>query len=710
MELSDNIIYTAMQRLVMIHYQKIVYADLTDDTYFVLKTTGSDWNLNIENSKGRKLSEWFTFFIKSPLCHEDDKKHLEKILNVSNLKETFEKNNNQTIVISYRRKFDNQDVEFHLVTLEIIPDISKSGHLIIFMFVHDITNDEKVYSAKLQTFEENKKFIQHNLKSGKRKILIVEDDKMNMSLLKNMLEDEYEIMEAQNGLLGLEILADNYKKISAILLDIYMPIVSGFEFLEKINKDSMLSNIPIIVTTVSETSKDEEKCLRLGAADFIKKPYNPQVLKMKLDSIIKMSERSFILSSIEFDDLTGLYTKEAFYHHAEKLFKENPDISFDLILSTLDNLNQISEQYGDNVGRQIVSHIGNKLALFKQPKMILSRIRDGIFANLMVHSEETDSQRLLDLVETFTEGAITNDIITKFAVYKNVDKTLPVSVITERTLSALESITHKIDKNVVYYDNKIIYQQKLNAEMEENFESSLENGDFEIWFQPKYSASTQSINGAEALIRWRNKDGSLIPPNSFIPLFERDGLIKKLDEYVFSSVCEYQRKRLEKGLKVIPISINLSRVTIFNTNLAPQYSNIVEDYEIPKNIVPIEITESAAFLSRDIKNFADPFNKYGFELHMDDFGSGYSSLASLQFLHFDTIKLDKSLVNFIGTQGGDSLLRHTISFAKETGINVVAEGVETEEQFNFLKTSNCDTIQGYYFSKPLPLKEFDEIY
>lgn len=710
MELSDNLIYTAMQRLVMIHYQKIVYADLTDDTYFVLKTTNSDWDLDIENSNARKLSEWFTFFINSPLCHDDDKKRLEKILDINNLRETLQKTNNQSIIISYRRKFTNKDIEFHSVTLEIIPDTNKSGHLIAFMFVHDITNDEKVYSASIKIFEENKKFIQHNLKSGKRKILIVEDDKMNMALLKNMLEDEYEIIEAENGLLGLEILGDEYKKISAVLLDIYMPIVSGFEFLEKVNKDSMLSSIPIIVTTAASTSEDEEKCLRLGALDFVKKPYNPQVLKMKLDSIIKMHERSLILSTIEFDDLTGLYTKEAFYHHAEKLFRENPDTSFDLILSTIDNLNQINEQYGDNVGRQVVSHIGNKLALFKQPKMILARIRDGIFANLMIHSDDTNSQRLLDLLETFTEGTITNDIVTKFALYQNVDKTLPVSAITERTLNALESITHKIDKNVVYYDNKIIHQQRLNAEMEENFESSLENGDFEIWFQPKYSASTQSINGAEALIRWRNKDGSLIPPNSFIPLFERDGLIKKLDEYVFSSVCEYQRKRLEKGLKVIPISINLSRVTIFNTNLVPKYLNIVEDYEIPKNLVPIEITESAAFLSRDIKTFADPFNKYGFELHMDDFGSGYSSLASLQFLHFDTIKLDKTLVDFIGTQGGDSLLRHTISFAKESGINVVAEGVETEEQFNFLKTSNCDTIQGYYFSKPLPLKEFDKIY
>ncbi len=710
MELSDNLIYTAMQRLVMIHYQKIVYADLTDDTYFVLKTTNSDWDLDIENSNARKLSEWFTFFINSPLCHDDDKKRLEKILDLKNLRETLQKTNNQSIVISYRRKFTNQDIEFHAVTLEIIPDVNKSGHLISFMFVHDITSDEKVYTAKLRIFEENKKFIQHNLKSGKRKILIVEDEKLNMSLLKNMLEDEYEIVEAENGLLGLEILGDEYKKISAVLLDIYMPIVSGFEFLEKVNKDSMLSNIPIIVTTAASDSEDEEKCLRLGAADFVKKTYNPQVLKMKLESIIKMHERSLMLSTIEFDDLTGLYTKEAFYHHAEKLFRENPDTSFDLILSTIDNLNQINEQYGDNIGRQVVSHIGNKLALFKQPKMILARIRDGIFANLMIHSDSTNSQRLLDLLDTFTEGTITNDIITKFALYQNVDKTLPISVITERTLNALESITHKIDQNVVYYDNKIIYQQKLNAEMEENFESSLENGDFEIWFQPKYSALTKTINGAEALIRWRSKDGSLIPPNSFIPLFERDGLIKKLDEYVFSSVCEYQRKRLEKGLKVIPISINLSRVTIFNTNLVPQYLNIVEDYEIPKNLVPIEITESAAFLSRDIKSFADPFNKYGFELHMDDFGSGYSSLASLQFLHFDTIKLDKTLVDFIGTQGGDSLLRHTISFAKESGINVVAEGVETEEQFNFLKTSNCDTIQGYYFSKPLPLKEFDKIY
>ena len=215
--------------------------------------------------------------------------------------------------------------------------------------------------------------------------------------------------------------------------------------------------------------------------------------------------------------------------------------------------------------------------------------------------------------------------------------------------------------------------------------------------------------GAEALIRWRGKDGNLISPAEFIPLFETDGLIPILDEYVFKKVCEYQKMRLEKGKIIVPISVNLSRASMFKKDFIKNYAKIANDMGISRSCVPIEITESMAVKSSSVKSFAEELINEGFSLHMDDFGAGYSSLASLQILRFDVIKLDKSLIDFIGTQSGESLIKHTVAFAKESGMKVVAEGVEKKEQLDFLRKINCDYIQGFYFAAPMPQKEFDKL-
>lgn len=708
MELSDNIIYSALQRLALIHYQTILYVDFTDDRYSVLRT--SKYSLDVFTSYvlSKKLSERINYFVNSSVLHEDDKEDFKNFCDIENLKKVFKENNCQSVRLIYRRKSDAESTKFHKMSLEITPFISQNGHLVAFAFFQELT-DENESSSKPELLTEDQNIIKLNSKKRKKKILIIEDNLHNLEILKNTLKDDYKLIEAKNGLEGLEIIADHYREISAIILDLYMPIINGFEFLKKIKQDSILSVIPVIITTASR--KDEEKCLEMGAQDFIEKPYNPQILKLRLSNIISLKERTTTLSKAEFDDLTNLFTKEAFYHHGEEALKKNNDISYCLILSTVNNLHSLTDQYGETAGRQIISHIGTKLQQYAKKNMIIARIRDGIFANLAPYNLLLEDERLLENTQKFVEGLPSNlNVATKFAVYKNIDRNLPLSIAVDRCLDALASIKNNYNQDVIFYDETVHLQQQNNTKMEESFNISIEQNAFEIWFQPKYSIKNKKINGAEALIRWRDSNGNLIPPADFIPLFERDGLIKKLDEYVFVSVCKYQSERLKKGLSVIPISINISRTSMYNEKVVPKYINIVEKFKVPKELIPIEITESAAISSTKIKSFADPFNKYGFLLHMDDFGVGFSSLSSLQILKFDTIKLDKSLIDFIGTKNGESLLRHTISYASESGLHVVAEGVEKESQFEFLKTTSCDSIQGYLFSKPLEKSEFEKLY
>ena len=245
--------------------------------------------------------------------------------------------------------------------------------------------------------------------------------------------------------------------------------------------------------------------------------------------------------------------------------------------------------------------------------------------------------------------------------------------------------------------------------MEDEFAGAISNGQFEIWYQPKYNPVDNKLVGAEALVRWRGGDGKLISPARFIPLFEKDGLIKTLDEYVFKSVCRQQAEWKSNGRQIIPVSINLSRATLYFESVAELYKCIANETGIDTKYVPIEITESAAIDNANIKVLADQFHNNGFSLLVDDFGSGYSSLSTINMKCFDTLKIDKSLIDYIGDFSGERLLDHTITLAKELGISVTAEGVETKKQVDFLTRLNCDNIQGFYYSKPLCVGDFNQL-
>lgn len=273
---------------------------------------------------------------------------------------------------------------------------------------------------------------------------------------------------------------------------------------------------------------------------------------------------------------------------------------------------------------------------------------------------------------------------------------------------AKKKIRNKRDINYSFYsqaDSDRIMQEKI---FEEDFEPAIKNKEFEIWYQPKCNSADGGLVGAEALIRWR-RNGEVLPPDSFIHIFERNGMIRHLDEYVFRSVCEQQKKWEKEGKKLVPISTNLSAVSLYFPNVVEQYKSIVKELDVSCKFVPIEITESVIIENSEIKRLTDEFFKEGFSLHLDDFGTRCSSLSILNQLHFNTLKIDKSLVDCIGNYGGDKLLEHTIAFAKDLGMHVTAEGVENNSQVKFLSELNCDSIQGYYYSKSLTTGDFEKV-
>lgn len=263
--------------------------------------------------------------------------------------------------------------------------------------------------------------------------------------------------------------------------------------------------------------------------------------------------------------------------------------------------------------------------------------------------------------------------------------------------------------NYAFYESinydKVVEEKRLV----DSFDKAIENQEFELWYQPKYNSNDETIVGAEALVRWRIEDGTLRQPLTFIPLFERNGLIANLDEYVFRMVCLQQKKWKDEGKHIFPVSVNISRASLYYDDIVQRYQKILEDCGLKPEMVPLEITESATVDNSQIKRLVERFHSVGFPIHLDDFGNGYSALSTLNMMRFDTLKLDKGLVDFIGDSNGEKLLGYTIKLAKSLGMRITAEGVEFKSQVDFLQNLECDEIQGYYFSKPLPLAEFEQL-
>lgn len=273
-----------------------------------------------------------------------------------------------------------------------------------------------------------------------------------------------------------------------------------------------------------------------------------------------------------------------------------------------------------------------------------------------------------------------------------------------REQARTQSDTHHVFYNEMDHDRLL-----QNQQLEERFEDSLAAGEFEVWYQPKYSTATGEVVGSEALVRWRETDGSLISPGRFIPLFEQNGMIAKLDEYMFRKVCKQQIQWLAQGQKVYPVSINLSRASLYYVNVVERYRSILQEYAIDPKYIQLEITESALEGMSSIRELLEQFRNMGIRILMDDFGTGYSSLATLNMQCFDTLKLDKSLIDHIGDKNGETLLYYVISMGQKLGLHITAEGVENNVQLDFLKENHCDDIQGFLMAKPMPSAEFEHI-
>lgn len=343
---------------------------------------------------------------------------------------------------------------------------------------------------------------------------------------------------------------------------------------------------------------------------------------------------------------------------------------------------------------------------------LAARVRDDYFVLLLSMSDASAiASRLEHISNEIHDLAISYDapgIRACFGIYP-IENLINLDDSYNKAKVGREFAKEQHEKCYAFY-NELDHEELLkNQQLEERFDFAIANRNFELWYQPKYSASTREIVGSEALVRWREVDGKLIPPGRFIPLFERDGNISRLDEYVFKEACQKQKYWLDRGYKIYPVSVNISRATIYGANVVEKYLGILDSFKLPHEYIQLEVLESAISGKADIAKILEQFRLSGVRILMDDFGTGYSSLATLNMHCFDTLKLDKSLIDCIGEKDGETLLHYVIKMGQHLGLHITAEGVEYESQLSYLQNQKCDDIQGYYFSKPLHAADYERL-
>ena len=545
----------------------------------------------------------------------------------------------------------------------------------------------------------------------KKHILIVEDNELNRAILHDILEDEYDVLEAENGQVALDILKEYKENISLILLDVMMPVMDGYIFLDRLKEEGELSLIPVIVMTQGDSEEDEISALSHGATDFVPKPYRPRVILHRAASLIKFRETAALINQFQYDQLTGLYSKEFFYRKVREKLEENPEKEYCIISTNVENFKLYNDAFGRRAGdlllqegaRDIIKTVGND--------SISGRYGADRF---MVLAEKNCEEKELefyftDAVENRPEKL--KNVILKWGVYEITDRTVPVDQMCDRALLAADSIKGKYNQHVAFYDDTLREKLMREKAITDIMDTALVEGQFIVYLQPKYDLKKDCMAGAEALVRWIHPEWGFMSPGEFIPLFEKNGFIPNLDQNIWRQVCAKIREWKKKGYPSLPVSVNVSRADVYQLDLEKVLVELTKEYGIHPSELHLEITESV--YAEDPSRIIHTVNRLrdqGFIIEMDDFGSGYSSLNMLNQMRMDILKLDMMFIrNEMKKPMEQSILRYIIDMSHGLGLRVVAEGVETLEQLERLRAFGCDYIQGYYYAKPMPISEYEEL-
>lgn len=565
----------------------------------------------------------------------------------------------------------------------------------------------------------------HIVEPNKEVALVVDDVETNRLLLKELIGTSFHVEEAADGQEALDILKREYERIAIVILDVVMPVMSGDELLVIMRSTPELEDIPVIMVT--SASEAEVKSLELGADDFITKPLDSRITlqriknvtarraleKMRLENIrIREVERTneLLAERVMYDTLTGIYNRNAFCVVTEQRLTQVDDEHYYMLCLDVDRFKTINDLYGREAGDMVICKIADSMQEQVGSLGTFGRMEADRFACCVPARLLTD-----DVLDAYTYMRAKYDdfdfkVDLSLGIYSIENgSSMSVAQMCDRAYLAVQSIKGKYYERYAYFDESmrdaLIKEQRIIDEME----NALNEGQFVIYLQPQYNHVTGKLVGAEALARWHSPVLGDVSPSVFIPIFEKNGFITRLDECIWEQTCRLLRAELDCGIKPVPLSINISRIDIYNPNMLSTLLGLLERYDLPVSLLHLEITESAYVeRSEQLLLVVNELRSHGFYIEMDDFGSGYSSLNTLKNVPFDLLKLDMMfLYGADESHRGGRILISVIRMAKWLEIPVIAEGVETTAQADFLKSVGCNIIQGFLYAKPMPADDYD---
>ncbi len=560
------------------------------------------------------------------------------------------------------------------------------------------------------------------------KILVIEDEPLMLLSLSELLTREgYQVYTAENGLQGLKAAQENLPDL--VLCDVIMPELDGYGVLKELRKNRPTANIPFIFLSALVSLSDQRQGMNLGADDYLLKPY---ARKEVLDAItIRLSKQASVTQHyvMELKDAEERLNSLLFYDGVTRLPNRallsqrfnwisevaGSQASTTLLSISIDRLNRINESLGFNLGDSLLRMIGARLQAIVTDHDTVARIQAGQFAILLPSSDRAQAVKLTraileELEEPFNlegrELGITGSIGAAFSpedgtdldtLLKNADVAL--HYVQERGGNLFHAYSAEMN-------HKVIEQVTLQASLRQ----ALQRDEFRVYYQPQVNLISGQVVGVEALIRWEHPERGLVPPTEFIPLAEETNLIGLMSEWVLATACAHVKAWQEKGLADLRIAVNLSGRQLTEENLKEKVIRILQSTGLSPARLELELTES--ILLRDMSAAISTLSELktlGIHIAIDDFGTGYSSLSQLRHLPFDTLKVDRSFVKNVTEKSETAAITAAIiQMAHSLNLEVIAEGVETQDELAFLRRNNCDEIQGFIVSHPVPQNELLE--
>lgn len=539
-----------------------------------------------------------------------------------------------------------------------------------------------------------------------RVILIVSAAEENMAVIKKIWEDEpeYKLLQASSKMEAKAALAMN-SDVDLIFLDSTGAEEDGIAFLKSTKKEGEYAHIPIMAGAQPGDYEWVEKALAEGAEDFVLRPYNVGLIRKKVSNAINRNLH-------DRDPMTKLYTETVFYNQTKRMLLKNPNITYAMLYFNVKGFTLVNEFHGGEAGDSILNQLSEMLREDVGKRGTYGRIIADNFV-CCIPSINGDEEvflyhhiedRMKDLRQEYHFNL-------ECGIYRIEDSRMPVAKMCDRAKFALMDIKGSTGKRYAYYNTKTAEMYRDEQRMVADMEWSLKEGQFFVMIQPIYDTMTERPVCAETLVRWKHPELGVVRPDIFIPLFEKNGFIRQLDWFVWEEVCKLLVRLRAKGSTLCPISVNVSRIDLYHPGVESVLECLLEKYHLPKSLLKLEITETAyTEKPQEIIKIVSELHERGFELLMDDFGSGYSSLNMLKEMPIDTLKIDMKFMEELSTsQKAGNILISIVRMAKLLNMRTVAEGVETREQLEFLRNVGCDRIQGYYFSKPLTLDEYETL-